>query len=170
MGTARDYGQPGAGSAKATVCSAEKEHGHKEPYLTWVYQADGTSYCKCDTCGWVRVDRRQSEPQAEAVATKLQNALRDCDGECFKIDKDVVAGVLRQLRQAHPPEPDQGRDLTACPHCNEGYITSGSMEHNQQARCPHCDGTGKAKGHHDPGCECDICEGEPDQGREGEGC
>ena len=56
--------------AAANICLAEKEHGHKRMYLVWVHQADGFCYYKCEMCGWIEPDNKESpaipqQPQGE---------------------------------------------------------------------------------------------------------
>jgi len=41
-------------------CLAEKENGHQAMYLTWVHQADGTCYYKCEMCGWIAIDTNRN--------------------------------------------------------------------------------------------------------------
>ena len=52
-------------------CLAEKENGHREAYLTWVHQGDGTNYFKCEMCEWVKLD--------PDIASKLTEANKEIE-------------------------------------------------------------------------------------------
>ncbi len=54
-----DCKQPSQGvteNVKKNVCIGEGEGLHKEMYLTWVHQSDGTCYYKCELCGWIKLE------------------------------------------------------------------------------------------------------------------
>ena len=46
---------------KERICLNKQENNHAEAYLTWVHQSDGTSYYKCETCGWIKSDTESLE-------------------------------------------------------------------------------------------------------------
>jgi len=41
---------------KQNICMSEQEHWHREPYLVWCHQSDGTTYWRCECCGWIKYD------------------------------------------------------------------------------------------------------------------
>ena len=76
-------------------CSAEKEGGHSEAYLTWVHQADGFCYWRCDVCGWIKPDMKKlkshNKDYSAALIATIENGVNE------NMPPAVIAGNIMRL-------------------------------------------------------------------------